>query len=513
MQQHGSRPTPRDPSGVYCATGYGIRIRVDRGHLVVDDGVGRHRSHARFNRATSRLRRLIIVGSTGYVSIDAVRWMADTRCALTQLDHTGRLIATSAVVGNDQPSLRRAQARACDQAIGITISRWLLEAKLGGQHAVATMLDVDAAERIADRLLALEACKRLQDLRLVEAQAAAAYWAAWRGVRGAFIARDAGRVPEHWLRFSRRISPLTGSPRGAVDPANALLNYMYALLEAETRIALTTVGLDPGMGILHTDQPVRDSLALDVMEAVRPAVDRYVLGHLESQPLRAADFHEARSGQCQLMPALARQLAATAPSWAREVAPYAERAAALLALDAGTAPPPTPLTGLRRRSARPAAQRTRLAPAPKPPSPAALCRSCGEEILAGRRRCRTCHSAANAARLAGHQAVETERRHQADDYPSSRSAVRESISARQREQWRNRSATPPAGGYTGRPSEFRRLILPHLTHARPVDLARATGLSRGYCAQIRSGKRVPHVRHWAELHLAGLRRSRSGESG
>ena len=54
------------------------------------------------------------------------------------------------------------------------------------------------------------------------------------------------------------------------------------------------------------------------------------------------------------------------------------------------------------------------------------------------------------------------------------------------------------------PSELRRLILPRSAGVRPVELAQATGLSRGYCAQIRDGKRVRHVRHWAAFQLAGL---------
>ena len=61
-----------------------------------------------------------------------------------------------------------------------------------------------------------------------------------------------------------------------------------------------------------------------------------------------------------------------------------------------------------------------------------------------------------------------------------------------------------AGGFTERPSEFQRLSLPCLRGATPAELAQATELSRGYCAQIRAGRRVPNVRHWAVFQLAGL---------
>jgi hypothetical protein len=69
------------------------------------------------------------------------------------------------------------------------------------------------------------------------------------------------------------------------------------------------------------------------------------------------------------------------------------------------------------------------------------------------------------------------------------------------------------GGYTGYPSEFRRLILPTLIDIRAADLARATGLSPGYCAQTRDGRRMPHIRHWATLQLAGLSADPAGTGG
>ena len=84
-----------------------------------------------------------------------------------------------------------------------------------------------------------------------------------------FGRRDERKVPQHWRTLGPRQSPISGSPRNAASPANALLNYLYAILEAETRIALLTVGLGSGLGLLHTDQPSPDSLALDVMEAVQ----------------------------------------------------------------------------------------------------------------------------------------------------------------------------------------------------------------------------------------------------
>jgi CRISPR-associated protein Cas1 len=56
-----------------------------------------------------------------------------------------------------------------------------------------------------------------------------------------------------------------------------MLNYLYALVEAEAILACQAVGLDPGLGLVHSDTRARASLALDLMEPVRPEVDDFVL--------------------------------------------------------------------------------------------------------------------------------------------------------------------------------------------------------------------------------------------
>jgi hypothetical protein len=100
-----------------------------------------------------------------------------------------------------------------------------------------------------------------------EGQAANIYWSAWTGIQVNFSAKDTERVPEHWLTFGRRHSLISQpSPRRAINPPNALLNYLYASLEAEARISVLRMGLDPGLGLLHAEQKNRDSLPCDLMK-------------------------------------------------------------------------------------------------------------------------------------------------------------------------------------------------------------------------------------------------------
>jgi hypothetical protein len=88
--------------------------------------------------------------------------------------------------------------------------------------------------------------------------------------------------PQHWLTFGPRHSPLTGGPRLSVNPANSLINFTTAVAESECRLAACACGLDPALGFLHTDTVNRDSLALDLIETIRPAIESWILDWLMS---------------------------------------------------------------------------------------------------------------------------------------------------------------------------------------------------------------------------------------
>src|SRR6202043_3936263 len=162
-------------------------------------------------------------------------------------------------------------------------------------------------------------------IRLVESQAARAYWSAWSALPINFPKNDLSRIPDHWQNFGTRVSPLTGSPRLASNPPNAVLNYLYSVLESESRLAAASLGLDPGLGVLHVDTDARDSLACDLMEPIRPEVDAYLLKWILNGPLRREWFFEERDGNCRLMGSFAARLSETAPTWSQSVAPIAER--------------------------------------------------------------------------------------------------------------------------------------------------------------------------------------------
>lgn len=480
--------------GVITLFGYGIDVRVDRGHLILHDGIGSRRTTARFARIGHGIRRLVVIGSDGAVSLSALRWLADQNASFVMLDRDGSVLLTTGLVRPSDARLRRAQALAYRAETGLQIARGLLGQKLVAQERLIRekFHDTGVAAQIANAREKLATANSIDDLRFFESQAAKAYWAAWRNVSIMFAKSDLRRVPDHWLKFGFRASPLTGSPRLAVNPPNAMLNYLYAILESESRLAAASLGLDPGLGVLHFDSRSRDSLASDLMEPIRPRVDAYVFDWINGEPLRREWFFEQPNGNCRLVGSFAARLSETARTWGWAVAPVAESVCRKLwstmrkpALAAG---PATRLTQ-QRRSRTGEDLSLRPVPVPHPPS---VCQICGTPITRGKTFCKACAitesktsilKVAELGRIATHSAKAE--------------ALRSKTMRRQmagRTSW-NPSDLPK--WLTGK--VYREKIQPKLTTFTVPSIASALGISKPYATDIRSGKRVPHPRHWMAL--------------
>ncbi len=87
------------------------------------------------------------------------------------------------------------------------------------------------------------------------------------------------------------------SRRPPLDPVNAMLSFAYSLLANDCASALESVGLDSYVGFLHRDRPGRTSLALDLMEELRPCMaDRFVLTLINNRMVKPTDFLYMESG-------------------------------------------------------------------------------------------------------------------------------------------------------------------------------------------------------------------------
>lgn len=85
------------------------------------------------------------------------------------------------------------------------------------------------------------------------------------------------------------------------DPVNCVLSFLYAILGNDALSAVESVGLDPQIGYLHALRPGRASLALDLMEEVRPVLaDRIAITLINRRQLQSEDFDSLPGGAVTL---------------------------------------------------------------------------------------------------------------------------------------------------------------------------------------------------------------------
>jgi CRISPR-associated endonuclease Cas1 len=478
--QHCNFNPIRPSHGVVTLYGYGVVVRVDRGHLIVEDGIAANRRKARFPRVGHGLRRLVVIGNDGTVSLAALRWLADQGTAFAMLDRQGRALLTTGPVRPSDARLRRAQALAHQSGAALEIARGLVQQKLVQQERIIRVRFHDSlsAGLIGQARSAQSNARSIDEVRHYEAVAAKFYWSAWRSFPVNFPKNDLCRVPDHWRTFGTRQSPLTGSPRRATNPANTILNFLYALLQSECRLALAALGLDPGIGVLHADTPNRDSLACDLMETARPLVDIYVHDWIKHQLLRRDWFFEERDGNCRLMSTFVEQLSGTSQMWQRAVAPHAEWIVRTLwkgRPQSRSKPLATRLTQTQRRIAQGG---NPSPPAHPGPRPVQVCLSCGGRTNREANYCARCAKdvsrtnlvdVAKLGRIAAQSAEAAARR-----------------ASTQKRQHVSRKAWDPSKRLAWMTEEiYKHRVVPCLSTLQIPEIASALAVSLPYAADIR----------------------------
>jgi len=289
---------------IYVTT-EGASLRKDGENLVVEVE-GKERARVPMHMLAS----VVMFGSI-YVSPALIGAAAAAGITLVLLDRAGRFQARieGPVTGN--VLLRRAQYRASEAPDEIV--RSFILGKVANQRAVLMRALRDYAdeypvqareaisavvERLARILRRVElAGEAIDTLRGAEGEAANLYFSVFDHLI---------RSPDAEMRWRGR------SRRPPLDPVNALLSFLYTLLTHDCRSAAEAVGLDPAVGFLHRDRPGRPSLALDLMEELRPALaDRLALSLINRRQLRATDF-ETRDGGAVMMSDEARKTVLTA---------------------------------------------------------------------------------------------------------------------------------------------------------------------------------------------------------
>lgn len=162
-------------------------------------------------------------------------------------------------------------------------SRWILE-RATRDHGL--QVDVGQLKKasyyLKNSLKSISDCQEMAQLRGYEGEAASIYF---------------GVFSELILQQKKEFTFHGRNKRPPMDNVNAMLSFAYTLLTNMIASALETVGLDPYVGFMHTDRPGRVSLALDLIEELRPVLaDRFVITLINRKIITGKDFKKKEDG-------------------------------------------------------------------------------------------------------------------------------------------------------------------------------------------------------------------------
>lgn len=220
---------------------------------------------------------------------------AEREVALAFCTPRGKFLARATGEGNGNVLLRRTQYRVADDlTLSCRIARVMIFGKLYNarwsiertcrDHGLRIDAQVlkGASAKLKELLPAILEESNLNSLRGLEGVGASTYF----GVLDDMILNN---KETFFLRARSRRPPL--------DAMNAMLSFAYSLLAHDCASALESVGLDAYVGFLHRDRPGRTSLALDLMEELRPCMaDRFVLTLINNRIISPDDFEVSESG-------------------------------------------------------------------------------------------------------------------------------------------------------------------------------------------------------------------------
>lgn len=241
----------------------------------------------------------VAISSHCFVSTSALRLAVEHRLPVYLIDDLGGVVGRvwSPYFGA-HAQLRRQQVYFGDSAAATDWIKQVFALKTEQQCQNLRFLQnrkPSFATEVGQSLLAIEAIAQ-RIARTEVPLTATTHQAKWQILLGL-----EGSIARHYWQCVERCFAKQGlfegrSRRPATDVFNAALNYLYGILYTITESALFAAGLDPYLGILHTDSYDTPSLTFDLIEPFRPWADRFLLEKMLQNEFEPAYFEQKENG-------------------------------------------------------------------------------------------------------------------------------------------------------------------------------------------------------------------------
>ena len=283
--------------------GFGNSITVDQRNLVIFNKPEKEK-HVFFPHSLT-YDSIIVDGYTGYISFEAMRWVSKHNISLILLNWNGDLLS---VTTPDQPKSGKLRTRQYEKylnsSVRLQIAKQIIDCKIVNSLRIlerlaayyefininparkivtteSKIIQKNVIEKIQHKTEEIQTSLLLRRLMNYEGKIATAYLDE--------ISKIFSHVcPE--FHYTGRKNKSGNRNMNAANEINALFNYGYSILEAETRRAINMTGLDPAIGFLHEISQSKLPLVYDVQELFRWLIDISVIQVLGEKKLKKKDF-------------------------------------------------------------------------------------------------------------------------------------------------------------------------------------------------------------------------------
>jgi CRISPR-associated endonuclease Cas1 len=300
--------------------GHAAHIRVDHGSLLIRNGFTHYPQKQEIVRLfpgdPNLPDRIVMLDGSGGLSFDALNWMAEQAIEFVRLNWRGEItnIAGNSGYGGNS-KLIQVQKEIKGTKTEIEFARYLISEKIDA--SIKTLkLEIPknevrdfAISKLTQKYSEIRGLKgqfSISSLLGIEGGCAHIYFKAWHSLPIKWVGFTRKPIPDNWFEFSSRNMTWRKRAYNARHPLNAMLNYAYGISANEMRGRVVSMGLDPTIGIIHGNSTNKIPLVYDLIEPLRPAVDRAILRFVLSHTFQPGDFAINRFGACRLNPQMAR---------------------------------------------------------------------------------------------------------------------------------------------------------------------------------------------------------------
>ncbi|TDP91214.1 CRISPR-associated Cas1 family protein [Halanaerobium saccharolyticum] len=241
----------------------------------------------------------IILFGRSKISHYALDWCIKNGVAVTRVTRSGRYIGnwSGPVKGNvllrvEQFDKYKNEDEKCK------LSQSFIKGKIYNQRSMLLRSARDIDDEELEKSLRKNAAKLDKILNIIDDSDSVDQVRGFEGIaaKNYFSVFDHMIINENDIfKFKKR------TKRPPRDVINAMLSYLYVILNHDCRTALEAVGLDPQIGFLHEIRPGKPALALDLMEELRPImVERLVLTMINRKQVNKDDFEFKAGGAVEM---------------------------------------------------------------------------------------------------------------------------------------------------------------------------------------------------------------------